>query len=800
MSNVTKTNILHRFLLLLFMSTAAFGQTAKEGCLPTGVCLDAAGRSFDVGNMPLAMIASPEGDRLVLSLNGWRQQGIQVVDAQSGKVEQTITQPGAFLGLAFSPDGQTLYASGGNEDVVYRYAWRDKRATLIDHIALAHKEPKKDGTRFPAGIAVSRDGKYLFVAENIGDALAVIDVAHKRVVQRVNTEVYPYAVVISPAGDVFVSSWGGTTVSVFSAAANGMLRERGRIQAGRHPSALLLNRDASRLFVTSASTNTIAVVDTKSLRVLTTLQDPPPHGPNEGSTPNGLALSSDGSRLYVAEADNNAVAVFQLSASTAGVAGSRDADRLLGRIPVGWYPAAVLSTHESLFVLNGKGRGTRANPEFPTPGNERPSDSPFYVLGQLNGTLTALPVNISANELAGLTRRVERVNNWDKAPANAGKYPPFKHVIYVIKENRTYDQVLGDMTQADGDLSLVFFPRAVSPNHHALAERFGLFDRFFCNAEVSEQGHVWSTAAYVTDYGEKTTPSTYSKRRNGNDRDDVDEPASGYLWNAAIKKGLTLRNYGEFGEPIPKSDPVRYRATKEALDRYTNREYPSFDMAISDQVRIEIWLKEFQEFVRQGNLPAFEIMHLPADHTSGGRAGRPTPKAYMADNDLALGRMVEALSNSPYWKDTALFVLEDDAQDGPDHVDSHRSVMFVISAYNRGGVVHRFVNTTDVLATMEEILGLEKLSKFDYYGRPLREIFSDKPDLTPYAALRSEQPLNEMNPARTQSARASRRLNLDRVDAADEDAFNHVLWSLLKGSQPYPGPKRMSALEVVRAR
>jgi YVTN family beta-propeller protein len=799
MSTVTKTHFL-RLLLFLFASTTAFGQTAKEGCLPTGVCLDPAGRSLDAGNMPLAMIASPEGDRLVLSLNGWRQQGIQVVDPQSGKVVQTITQPSAFLGLAFSPDGQTLYASGGNEDVVYRYAWRDKRATLIDHIALAHKQPKKDGTRFPAGIAVSRDGKYLFVAENLGDALAVIDVAHKRVVQRVNTEVYPYAVVISPAGDVYVSSWGGTTVSVFATATNGTLRERGRIQAGRHPSALLLNRDGSRLFVASASTDTIAVVDTRNLRVLTRLVDSPPRGPNEGSTPNGLALSNDGSQLFVAEADNNAVAVFNLSPQTAGSSAARGADRLSGRIPVGWYPAAVLSTGDSLFVLNGKGRGTRANPDFPMPHVELPEDATYYVLGQLNGTITALPAEIPAIELARLTKRVERANNWDKPPANAGKYPPFKHVIYVIKENRTYDQVLGDLSQADGDSSLVFFPRAVSPNHHAFAERFGLFDRFFCNAEVSEQGHVWSTAAYVTDYGEKTTPSTYSKRRNGADLDDVDEPASGYLWNAAIKKGLRLRNYGEFGEPIPKTDPVRYRATKEALDRYTNHEYPSFDMTISDQVRIEIWLKDFQEFVRQGNLPDFEIMHLPADHTSGGRAGRPTPKAYMADNDLALGRMVEAVSNSPYWKDTVFFVLEDDAQDGPDHVDSHRSVMFVISAYNRSGVVHRFVNTTDVLATMEEILGLEKLSKFDYYGRPLREIFADKPDLTPYSALRSQQPLNEMNPARSQSARASRRLNLDRVDAADEDAFNRVLWNLLKGSQPYPGTKRMSALEMVRAR
>ena len=803
MSTVSKTNLLLCASLFLFVCTSVIPQNAKQNCLPTGVCLDPAGQSFDAGNMPLAMMPSPEGDRLVLSLNGWREQGIQVVDPASGRVLQTLTQPGAFLGLAFSPDGRTLYASGGNEDAIYRYAWRDKQATLIDQIALARKEPKKDGTRFPAGLAVSRDGRYLFVAENLADSLAVVDLARKHVVQRLKTEAYPYGVVVSPAGDVYVSAWGGTTVSVFAAAKDGQLSERGRVQAGRHPSALLLNRDGSRLFVASASTDSIAVVDTKNLRAVAKLSDSPPRGPNQGSTPNGLALSSDGARLYVAEADNNAVAVFDLSGQTAGVAGARGADRLIGRIPVGWYPAALLLTRESLFVLNGKGRGTRANPEFPTPEKKLPTDSTYYVLGQLNGTITRLPANIAARELAQLTTRVERANNWDKPTTSAAKYPPFKHVIYVIKENRTYDQVFGDLSQADGDASLVFFPRAISPNHHALAERFGLYDRFFCNAEVSQQGHVWSTAAYVTDYGEKTTPSGYSKRRDGNDRGDVDEPASGYLWNAALAKGLTLRNYGEFGEPIPTKDknaPVRYRATKEALDAHTNHEYPSFDMQISDQVRIDIWLREFQEFVRHGNLPALEIVHLPADHTSGGRADRRTPKAYMADNDFAFGRMIEAVSNSRYWKDTVFFILEDDAQDGPDHVDSHRSVMFVISAYNRSGVVHRFVNTTDVLATMEEILGLGKLSQFDYYGRPLREIFAGTPDLTPYYALRSKQPLNEMNPSTSESARASRKLDLDRVDAADEDSFNRVLWTLLKGSQPYPGPKRMSSLDVVRAR
>jgi len=777
-------------------------QRVKQTCLPTGVCLDPAGQSFAAGNMPLGMVLSPEGDRLVLSLNGWRQQGIQVVDRHTRKIVQTIPQPSAFLGLAFSRDGRTLYASGGNEDVIYRYAWRDKQATLIDSIILAPKEPKKDGTRFPAGIAVSHDDKHLFVAENIGDALAVVEIQSKRVVQRLQTEPYPYTVAISPAHEVYVSAWGGQTVSVF-APEKGALKERGRISVGRHPSALLLNRDGSRLFVASASTNSIAVVDTKRMRVLTRLLDPPPAGPNQGSTPNALALSHDELRLYVAEADNNAVAVFQLAGNVSAAARDRSVSRLIGRIPVEWYPAALLMTRDALLVLNGKGKGTRANPQFPTPDVALSDDSIVYTLGQLNGTVTTLAAEIKPGELTQLTRRVAHANNWGRAPGRAHEYPPFKHVIYIIKENRTYDQVFGDLPQGDGDPSLAFFPRAISPNHHALAERFGLFDRFFCNAEVSSQGHVWSTAGYVTDYGEKTIPSLYSSRRDGNDRDDVDEPAFGYLWNAAIKKGLTLRNYGEFGERVPNknpNEPVQYRAIKPALDRYTSRGYPAYDMSIMDQVRVDVWLKEFQEFVRRGNLPALQIMHLPGDHTAGGRPGRRTPKAYMADHDLALGRMVEAVTNSTYWKNTVFFVLEDDAQDGPDHVDSHRSVLLVISAYNHGGLSHRFVNTTDVLATMEEILGLDKLSKFDYYGRPLREFFKHMPNLTPYTALKSEHPLNELNPEKSPTAQASLELNLDRVDAADENTFNRILWNLLKPGEPYPGTTRMSSLEVTRAR
>ena len=384
--------------------------------LPTGARLDPAGRSFDVGNMPLAMQLAPEGDHFILSLNGWREQGIQVVERATGRVVQTLKQPAAFLGLVFSPDGHTLYASGGNEDAIYRYSWRDGRATLVDQIALAQKDPKKEGTRYPAGLALSRDGRQLYVAENLADMLAVVDVASKRVVQRLKTDHYPYNVAVAADGRIYVSAWGGNTVSVFTAQ-GGTLEDAGKIMVGRHPSALVLNADGSRLFIASASSDRVIVVDTTKRRVVKELLNSPPAGPREGSTPDALALSADGSRLFVAEADNNAVAVFDLSSATAGRQTKRAGDRFVGRIPVGWYPTALAASANSLWVLNGKGRGTHANPGEPHPGGRSDDRQTSYVLGQLNGTLTELPLAMAANELERLTARVAELNSWGRRAA-----------------------------------------------------------------------------------------------------------------------------------------------------------------------------------------------------------------------------------------------------------------------------------------------------------------------------------------------------------------------------------------------
>ena len=757
--------------------------------LPTGVFLDPAVPASSVGNLPLSMVVSPEGDRTILLLSGWRQQGLQVVDRASGSVIQTITQPSAFLGLAFSPDGSTLYASGGNDDVIHVYGWRDRQATDSGVITLQPKpDPRKSGTSYPSGIAVSSDGRQLFVAENLGDSLAVVDVASRTVIQRVTTGTYPYGVVTGRHGEVYVSCWNGA-VEVFRMR-DGEWKRTATLDGGRHPSAMILNRAGTRLYVTSATTDSVAILDTISGKRVGTLRDTVAGAPAEGSTPNALVLSADERRLFVAEADSNAVAVFDL-----------DRGALAGRIPTGWYPAALARAGSDLLVVNAKGSGSAPNPTMAQPDQKRPPGSRQYTFGQLDGSLMTIPATIDHATLRSWSKRVRKANGWTRSVPTT-PYPRFRHVIYIIKENRTYDQVLGDLPEADGDPSLTYFGEKVSPNHHALAKRFGIYDRFFVNAEVSAQGHNWSTAAYASDYVEKTSPSSYAGKgrsydyegfnRNAlvADEDDVNSPSSGYLWDLAARKGILFRDYGEFvvrGELVGR--PGVMIPVKQVLKNNSNPDYPGFDLDITDQRRADVWLRDFEHFVSSGTMPALQIVRLPNDHTAGTAAGKHTPRALMADNDLALGRIIAALSRSRYWKDTVVLVLEDDAQNGPDHVDSHRSVLLVVSAWNRAGVVHRFVNTTDVLATIEDILGLRALSHFDYFGRTLRGVFAAMPDLQPYDPMVPDIDLHEMNPPGP-AAKASELLDLHRADVADDDLFNRILWQAMKGDAPYPGATR----------
>jgi DNA-binding beta-propeller fold protein YncE len=759
--------------------------------LATGVRLDAEGEFIDLGSMPLGLALAPERTRVVAVLSGWREQGIQVVDLESKKVLQTIPQEAAFYGAAFSANGKQLYVSGGNEDLIYAYSWNNGAATLVKKIILGEKKPDKTGSRYPAGIAVSQKGNLLYVAENVGDALAVVDPSSGRVVQRFSTDHYPYAVEVAPDGKVYVSAWGSNTISIFRAFADGTLSNTGRLVVGPRPSALVMNPDGSRLFVALAGTDQIAIVDTRARKVLRYLQDQAPGAPSEGSTPNALALSRDATKLYVAEADNNAIAVFDVSEQISKRA-SLAAVGPMGRIPTDWYPTGLLEVDKNLIVLTGKGHGSHANPDGPTPGEriERPLG---YDLGQLNGSIRMCSADFSPAALAQFSRRVAEANGWDQQRTSR-RYPPFKHVVYIIKENRTYDQVLGDLKEGDGDPNLVFFGKDVSPNHHALALRFGLFDRFFTNAEVSSQGHIWSTAAYVTDFGEKLIPSAYSDRRGGIDGEETDEPIGGFLWNLAAKKGIWFRDYGEMV-----NGPEGWPVTQRDLRADVSPIYPEFNLKIPDQRRADGWIQELHEFEAKGEMPALEVLHLPSDHTAGGRPAYPTPRAYMADNDLALGRIVEALSQGPFWRDTVVFVLEDDSQSGPDHVDSHRSPFFAISAYNHPGTIHRFANTTDVVAAIEDILGLGRMSKFDYFSRSLADVFSQTPDFAPYRSLVPRADMKETNPSKGVAARMSEGLDLRAADRSDDELFNRVLWYMLKPDSAPPSSGNKAPLHTLQA-
>jgi len=751
--------------------------------LPTGVRLDAVGDAVELGSMPLDIVPAHSGDKAVVVLSGWREQGIQIVDLKTRQVTQTLLQDGAFYGAAFSPDGNTFYVSGGNTDSIFVYAWRDGTATLANKFVLA-KEKTSDGTgtSYPAGIAVASNGKFIYVAENVGDRVAVINSATGEIVQSLPTDHYPYDVLLSSDGHLFVSAWGSTTVSDFHVLPDGKLAELGGIEVGRHPSALAVA--GPRLYVALAGSDRVAIVDVRSRKVTGYLQDSAPGAPPEGSTPNAIAISNDQKQLFIAEADNNALAVFDQASG-----------KLLGRIPTDWYPTAILDTGLQLLIVSGKGYGTHANRDGPVPLTNWPQGNPrAYTLGQLNGSLRVLPSTLTPARLTDFTQRVAVANNWQLS-SSPQRYPPFKHVIYIIKENRTYDQVLGDLKEGDGDASLVYFPDiTITPNHHALARRFGLFDRFFVNAECSSQGHIWSTAAYVTDYGEKLIPSAYAGKRGDPDGEDSDEPERGFLWTLAKTSGLTFRDYGE----MVKGNPG-WPVTQRGLGADVNPDYVPFDLVTQDQRRADVWIAEFQRFLQDGNMPQLEVVWLPMDHLTAARPGKCTPNACMADNDLALGRIVQALSESPHWKDTVIFVVEDDSQAGPDHVDSHRAPFYAISAYSRPGTVNRFINTTDVVAAIEDILGMGRLSKFDYFSRSLADIFASTPDLTPFDAITPKQNLGEKNPQNTAAARMSEELDLSSVDRVDDQVYNRILWTMLKDNAPQPQIRNRAPLHALEA-
>ena len=783
--------------------------------LPNGWRIAPVGRHLDAGDLPLAMALHPDGRHLVITNNGWSKPSLRVVDLERWQVIQKMALDHAWLGLVWHPDGQRLFSSGAADNSIREISWRGNKLAPARTFTLAPPQKTAPGRRlenpgFVGGLALSPDGRTLYASHVYGESLAAVDVETGRVLARAALPAEGYGTLVSPDGrTVFVSVWGASRVALFEPLT---LRPLAEIVVGEHPNAMALSRDGARLFVACANTNAVWVVDLASRKAVEQIgvalgPDAPP-----GSTPNALALSPDGDTLLVANADNNAVAVVDVRRP--------GESRPLGFIPTGWYPtgAAFDASGRKVLVLSGKGLAPAANPRGPQPVSVTADAQ--YIGGLLNGALSVLPrpdeaalrqltdrvYSLSATSAGGRRALSERPEG-SPVPGAAGGASPIRYVFYVIRENRTYDQVFGDLPQGNGDPNLALFGEEVTPNAHALASEFVLFDNFYVDSEVSHDGHSYSTAAYATDANEKLWPTSYGGRgglylaegeyRMRNAYGNIMAPARGYLWDFASRAGVSVRSYGEFAAWDTKGGPVR--ASVPGLEGKVHPSFPPYDLSIPDNERVDVWLEEFRRFEKEGGLPRLSIFHLGNDHTVGTQPGGRTPRAMVAENDVALGRMVEAISKSRFWPESAIFVLEDDAQNGPDHVDAHRSVLLVASPWTRRGAVDSTLYTTSgVLRTIELLLGLPPMSQYDAAATPLFGAFATTPDPRPYAVRPARVDVRETNREDAPGAQASLRMNFEQVDQAPELELNEILWKSVHGaSAVMPPPIRAAFVRPI---
>jgi DNA-binding beta-propeller fold protein YncE len=794
--------------------------------LPNQWSLRPAGRQVVVGDFPVNLALHPGGRFAAVLHCGYSQHEIRLLDLASGRQVSQVALDESFYGLAWSADGQHLYASGATLETVHVFAFADG---LLSSPADFRVRPEKE-TGVPVGLATDKTGA-LYVAEGWGQRVDKLEAASGQPVWSVSLATaapvsvtdpegprwqpsdatnapFPYACLPDPSrGRLYVSLWGRAAVLVLDAKSGA---ELARWPVGPHPNEMALSADG-RLFVAEANTNTVSILDPADGRVLETLSTSPTPGALPGSMPNSLALSPDGHLLFVANANNNCVAVFDVSAARRTVS--------LGLVPVGWFPTSVRVSADgrTLVVANGKGVISAANPAGPFPGDPRPRNLQDYIGSLFKGTvsLIALPAADRRTAVFGAwTREVLATQPvatsarpaGSPVPAAPGEASPVRHVIYVVKENRTYDQMLGDLPGGNGAPQLCLFPESVTPNHHALAREFVLLDNFYADGEVSADGHEWSMGAYASDFVEKTWPLNYGH----NQRNKIGYPSEGayaiaapergYLWDQAAQAGVSYRSYGEFvfnGRRA--TDPAR--PSLPVLREHIDPLYRGFDLDYPDVRRAERFIAELRRFEVSGDMPRLQVVRLGNDHTSGTLAAALTPRALVADNDLALGRLVDAVSHSKFWTDTAIFVLEDDAQNGPDHVDAHRSPCLVISPYTaRHSVDSTLYSTTSVLRTIELILGLQPMSQFDAAAAPMHAAFTATPDPTPFTARPAQVDLNERNPAGGWGAKESARMDFREADRADDIALNEIVWRSVKGAgSPMPAPVR-AAFFKARAR
>ncbi len=805
--------------------------------LPNQWSLRPVGRQVELGDFPENVAVHPSGRYAAVLHAGYGKHEVIVVSIPEGQITSRTRLNETFYGLEFAKDGKQLFASGAGDEVIHAFTFA--QGTLSDHRVLWLRPARERGV--PAGLAVDGRARRLFAANVWGHRVSRVDLTPElkvtdivlgpasaapeiapvtppadadlaAVTKRAEAALYdinpadsfPYACRLDEKRDrLYVSLWAQAHVAVVDLKSGRVIA---RWATEEHPCEMALTRSGRFLFVANSSRNTVSVLDTASGKAVETIwaalypQSPP------GSTPNSLALSPDEKLLFVANADNNVVAVFDVA--TPG------RSRALGFIPVGWYPTSVRVTPDGKFLLvaNGKGLTPKANPNGPQPGvKAKPGTTVEYIAGLFRGTLSiiALPPKAGRQgQFAAWTALACQCSplradagvssprtDGNPIPRRPGVASPIRHCLYIIKENRTYDQVLGDMPEGNGDPKLCLFPERVTPNHHALARAFVLLDNFYVEAEVSADGHEWSMAAYATDFVEKMWPLSYGHDQSGKypypseGNLFVAFPAGGYLWDRAAEAGVSYRSYGEFVQNgRPAGQPAHTRV--KALQGHFDPQFHGFDVGYPDQKRADRFISELHRFEAEGDMPRLQILRLPNDHTAGASAGAHTPTALVADNDLALGRVVEAVSHSRFWADTAIFVVEDDAQNGPDHVDAHRTVAFVISPWTRhGGVDSTLYSTASLLRTMELILGLKPMSQFDAAAAPMFNSFQAAPDLRPFTAKPANVDLGARNTKLAWGA--ERKMNFAREDAVDDLLLNEVIWRSVRGAnQPMPAPVR----------
>jgi YVTN family beta-propeller protein len=788
--------------------------------LANGWRITPAGRQIPTpGDQPLTMIMSPDQRYLIVNTAGYHDHSVLVFDLRSEKIAQSINLGKDWVGMALNPSTQDLYISGGGamtEEMIAKQeaAGRSQLSSLdpavrqlihqpILHfkysngslsapgaIQIADLDEKK---RFISGLSVDASGG-LYALNINTDTLYKLDPARQTVLASAQVGYRPFSVVLSPdAKELAVSNWGDSSVSILDSQS---LREKTRIKVGDHPNNQIYAKDG-RLFVSNGGSNSVSVVagDKVTETIRTSVE------PNDlvGSTPDALAISHDQKTLYVANADNNDVTVIDIS--------NKGESRVRGFIPTGWYPSALAVSPDDKRLFVGVGKGLSFGRNFParnaSPLQEKAPNTatPFdYVGGKLNGAISIIDVP-GARRLEQYTLQVrqnmphpeEKLDKVYAAKIQKEVFPKIKHVLFVIRENRTYDQVFGDLKQGNGDPHLTFFGREVTPNAHALAARYVLFDNLYTNGEVSEDGHQWANAAYATDFTEKAWPNSYSGRGEPDADDRLTASPAGYLWDSAARHGLTYRTYGEFGwfKSSPDGPPVFMGA--KSMKGHASLEWTQVNGRDPD--RVDVFLSELKAAEEKGEWPSYMVMSLGEDHTVGFLPGGFTPVATVASNDQALAKIVEGVSHSKFWPETAIFVIEDDAQNGPDHVDAHRTVGLVISPYLKRNFVDSTKYTTvSMVRTMELILGLPPMTQFDKLATPMYNAFATEPVLTAYQAIAPQVDLLAKNPSDGTLAERSARLDFSKPDLADPDELNAILWEGYRPGEPMPAPVRSAAL------